>query len=114
MMSKEKFELVFLAGGAMLNVLTNRLRRGATTPREEVGAAAHEVGRVLDERQAELVDADAARHQMAAIRAELTTERPDPLVLAAYVDELARLVAPAEELAVAVGRLRVAITGYAG
>jgi hypothetical protein len=113
-MSKEKFELVFLAGGAMLNVLTNRLRRGATTPREEVGAAAHDVGRVLDERHAELADAHAARHQMAAIRAELTADRPDPLVLASYVDELARLVAPAEDLAAAVGRLRVAITGYAG
>jgi len=108
-MSKEKFELVFLAGGAMLNVLTNRLRRVPTTPREEVGAAAHEVGRLLDERQD-----DAAREQMMAIRAELTADRPDPAVLAAYVDELAHLVAPGDEAAAAIERLRVAVRGYVG
>lgn len=108
-MSKEKFELVFLAGGAMLNILTNRLRRVPTTPREEVGAAVHELGRLLDERQA-----DAARRQMTAIRAELTADRPDPAVLAAYVDELAHLVTPDEEIAAAVDRLRVAVRGYVG
>ena len=113
-MAKEKFELVFLAGGAMLNVLTNRLRRTATTPREEVGAAAHEVGRILDERHADLADADSARRQVAAIRGELTEDRPDPAVLAAYVDELEHLVTPVEELVAAVGRLRVAVTGYVG
>jgi hypothetical protein len=113
-MSKEKFELVFLAGGAMLNVLTNRLRRGATTPREEVGAAAHEVGRLLDERHADLADAGPARRQVAAIRGELTADRPNPLVLAAHVDELAHSVTPVEELATAVDRLRVAVTGYVG
>jgi hypothetical protein len=37
-----------------------------------------------------------------------------PLVLAAYVDELAHLVTPIEELATAVRRLRVAVTGYVG
>jgi len=113
-MSKEKFELVFLAGGAMLNVVTNRLRRGATTPREEVGAAAHDVGRLLDERSGDLAEADSARRQVLAIRAELTADRPDRLVLAAYVDELARLVSPVEDLAAAVGRLRAAIRGYVG
>jgi len=113
-MSKEKFELAFLAGGAMLNVLTNRLRRSAATPREEVGAAAHEVGRIIGERQAELADANSARHQMTAIREELAADQPDPLLLAAYVDELAQLVTPVEELAEAVGRLRAAVTGYVG
>jgi hypothetical protein len=112
--SKEKFELVFLAGGTMLNILSNRLRRAPATPREEVGAAAHEVGRILDERQADLADAGSARHQVTAIRAELTADRPNRLVLAAYVDELAQLVTPVEELATAVDRLRAAVTGYVG
>lgn len=113
-MSKEKFELVFLAGGAMLNVLTNRLRRTATTPREEVGAAAHEVSRILDERQADLADAGSAHRQLTAIREELTADRPDALLLAAYVDELAQLATPVEELGTAVERLREAVSGYVG
>jgi hypothetical protein len=113
-MSKEKFELVFLAGGAMLNVLTNRLRRPATTPREEVGAAVHEVGRLLDARPAGRADADPARHQIAAVRAALSADRPDPLLLAACVDELAQVAAPDGELAAAVDRLRAAIAGYVG
>lgn len=32
-MAKEKFELVFMGGGAMLNAITNRLRRAPITPR---------------------------------------------------------------------------------
>jgi hypothetical protein len=51
---------------------------------------------------------------VAAVRAELTADRPNPLVLAAYVDELAQLVTPVEELATAVDRLRAAVTGYVG
>src|SRR5689334_19986026 len=108
-MSKEKFELVFLAGGAMLDVLGNRLRRRPGTPREAVGATVHEVGRLPDEQREQVPEAEAAGRQLAAIRTELTQPRPNRLALSGYVTELAALVPGDTELGTAVRDLRTAV-----
>jgi hypothetical protein len=113
-MSKEKFELMFLAGGAMLDVISNRLRRRPSTPREEVGAAAHEVSLAFEAQQQELVDPDAVRRQIAAIRGELSSSRPNVLLASGYLAELAIQVRGVPELEAAVARLQQAVTGYLG
>jgi hypothetical protein len=113
-MAKEKFEVLFLAGGAMLDVLTNKLRRTPATPREEVGAAAHAVARVFEEQRTQLSDPDLVRLQIAAIREELTSVQPNRFVLAGYVDELAYLVRGADELSAAVECLHTAVASYLG
>ncbi|GIH15909.1 hypothetical protein [Rugosimonospora africana] len=111
-MAKEKFELAFLAGGAMLDVLNKRLRRTPATPREEVGAAAYAVSRVFEEQRDQLTDADAVARQITAIREELTASRPNRYLLAGFVDELAYLVRDVAELGATVECLRTAIAGY--
>jgi hypothetical protein len=113
-MSKEKFELVFLAGGAMLNVLSNRLRRPPQTPREEVGAAMHAVRQLCQEHRDRLDDPAAVDRQLTAIRDGLTVERPDTILLAGYIGELASLVSDVPELATPVRQLGAAVRGYLG
>jgi hypothetical protein len=113
-MSKEKFELMFLAGGAMLDVLSNRLRRRPATPREEVGAAAHELSLTFEAQHGRLVDPDAVRRQIAAIREELSSSRPNAVLLSGYVEELASQVCGVPELEASVAHLSTAVNGYLG
>jgi hypothetical protein len=98
----------------MLDVVNKRLRRTPATPREEVGAAAYAVSRVFEEQRDQVADAGAVSRQIAAIREELTTARPDRYLLSGYVDELAYLVRGADELGATVECLRTAIAGYLG
>lgn len=111
-MSKEKFDLAFMAGGALLDVLGTRLRREPADPREAVGAAVHTLGQALEEHQDELADAEAVRQQIAMIRQELCAARPRRAVLAAYAEELAVQVSPVGELADAAEMVRGQIAAY--
>ncbi len=110
--SKEKFELVFLAGGTLLDVLGNRLRREPATPQELVGAAMHTLGQVFDQQRDRLADADAVGRQIGLIREEICATRPHRLVLAGHVEELAGQVRPVSELAEAVEQVRAEIASY--
>lgn len=113
-MAKEKFELVFLGGGAMLNAITNRLRRAPATPREEVGAAMYALGRTFEERRNVLersAQAEAGR-ELAVISSELCATVPSRGVVDAHLDVFERLVSGAGELPEAVGRVREAIAGW--
>jgi hypothetical protein len=111
-LSKEKFDLVFLAGGTLLNVLGTRLRREPATPRESVGAAVYTLGQVFDEHRDRLADAGAVERQIGTIRQELCASRPRRAVLAGLVDELVEQVSPVAELADAAERARTEISGY--
>lgn len=113
-MSKEKFELVFLAGGALLDVLANRIRRAPANPRESVGAAVHSLGDTLHEHWDDLADPDAVARQILAVREELCADRPHRLLLAGYLDELAGQVREVDDLAEAVQRLRARIDDWLG
>lgn len=111
-MAKEKFELVFLAGGLLLDVLANRLRRDPATPREAVGAAMFTVHQTFEERRAHLADPRSVSDQLDVIKAELCADKPHRLVLEAYLDELASRAASDTELSEAVGRLRGAVRDW--
>ena len=113
-MSKEKFELVFLAGGALLDVLANRLRRPPANSRESVGAAVHALGDALHEHWDDLADPDAVAGQILAIREELCADRPHRLLLAGYLDELAGQVSAVAELVDAVQRVRDRVDDWLG
>jgi hypothetical protein len=110
--SKEKFELVFMGGGALLNALGTRLTREPATPSESVGAAVHVLGQALDEHAGDLDDPGAARDQLLAIRAELCEPKPRRLLLFGYISELAFQVRPVGELTEAVEHLRQQVNGY--
>jgi hypothetical protein len=110
--SKEKFELLFLAGGALLDALGTRLAREPATPEESVGTAMHALGQALDEHAGQLDDPDAARDYMLAIREELCAPKPARLLLAGYINELALQVRPVGELTEAVEHLRHQVNGY--
>lgn len=113
-MAKEKFELVFMGGGAMLNAITNRLRRAPITPREEVGAAMHTLGRTFEERRAVLQRPAqaAAGEELAAISSALCAAAPSREVVDAHLDAFERLVSGAEEIPEAVERLREAVAAW--
>ena len=111
-MAKEKFELVFLAGGALLDALGTRLSREPATPKEAVGAAMHELSLALDEHAGQLADPGAARDYLRAIREELCAPRPGRLLIAGYLKELSFHVQPVGELAEAVEHLRRQVNGY--
>lgn len=113
-MAKEKFELVFLGGGAMLNAISNRLRRAPATPREEVGAAMHALGRTFEERRGvlERTMQAAAGDELAAIGSELCASAPSRPGVDAHIDAFERLVSGAEELPEAVDRLREAVAAW--
>lgn len=113
-MAKEKFELVFLGGGAMLNAISSRLRRLPTTPREEVGAAMHALGRTFEERRGvlERPAQAAAGRELAAISSELCATVPSRDVVDVHLDAFAGLVSGAEELPDAVDRLREAVAAW--
>jgi hypothetical protein len=112
--AKEKFELVFMGGGAMLNAITNRLRRAPTTPREEVGAAMHSLGRTFEEQRAvlERPAQAAAGEELAAISSALCAAAPNREAIDAHLDAFERLVTGAEELPEAVGQLREAVAAW--
>ncbi|MDQ7907797.1 hypothetical protein RB614_25065 [Phytohabitans sp. ZYX-F-186] len=113
-MAKEKFELVFLAGGLLLDVLANRLRRDPATPREVVGAAMFALDQAFEERRGHLADPRGVADQIDVIKAELCSDAPHKLVLEAYLDELASRAASDVELSEAVARLREAVRGWQG
>jgi hypothetical protein len=114
-MAKEKFESLFLAGGALLQIAgSTRLRRGPATPREKVGATVLEVESALDEHRDRLTDPDAARRQVLAIREELCAAKPSPILLAGYATALADDVAGVPEIAAPVRRLRTVLRRFAG
>jgi len=112
--AKEKFELVFLGGGAMLNAISNRLRRAPVTPREEVGAAMHDLARTFEERRGVLERAAqaAAGDELAAIGSELCAAAPGRHLVDARIDAFERLVSGAEELPEAINRLRDAVGAW--
>jgi len=110
--AKGKFELVFLAGGLLLDVLQMRLRRAPATPREVVGAAMFALDQTFDERRTHLADPRAVADQIDVIKAELCSDEPHKLVLEAYLDELATRAATDAELSEAVDRLREAVRGW--
>lgn len=116
-MAKEKFELVFLGGGAVLNAITNRvslLRRTPATPREEVGAAMQALGRTFEERRGVLERPmqAAAGGELAAIGSELCATVPSRAVVDAHLDAFEHLTSGAEELPEAVDRLRAAVAAW--
>jgi hypothetical protein len=110
--SKEKFELVFLAGGTLLNVLGTRLSREPATPREAVGAAVYKLGQVFDEHRDRLADPGLVGRQIATIRQELCASKPRRAVLAGLAEELVEQVSPVGELADAAERVRGEIAAY--
>lgn len=110
--SKEKFELVFLAGGTLLNVLGTRLHREPATPRESVGAAVYTLGQVFDEHRDRLADPDAVERQIGTIRQELCASKPRRAVLAGLVEELVEQVSPVAELTDAAEQVRSQIAAY--
>jgi hypothetical protein len=110
--SKEKFELVFLAGGTLLNVLGTRLRREPATPRESVGVAVYTLGQVFDEHRDRLADPDAVERQIVTIRQELCAPKPRRAVLSGLVEELVEQVTPVDELADAAELVRREIAAY--
>jgi uncharacterized protein DUF5955 len=87
-MSKEKFEVAFMAGGLMLDALGRRLRRRSTTPREAVGEAMHELSACVEEHRAALADPDAAEQSLAAVRAELCESPLDLATVTTHLDRL--------------------------
>ena len=113
-MSKEKFELVFLAGGTLLNVLGTRLRRQPATPQESVGAAVYTLGQVFDEQRDQLADPQAVERQIATIRQELCAPKPRRAVLAGLAEELKEQVSSVDELADAAEHVRREMAAYLG
>jgi hypothetical protein len=113
-MAKENFELVFLGGGAMLSALTNRLRRPAASPREDVGAAMHELGRLFEARRGGLTKAHPADigEELACVSSELCGAEPRRAPVDKHLDALAGLVAEDAELAGAVRRVRTAVAAW--
>jgi hypothetical protein len=114
--SKEKFErsfeLVFLAGGLLINRFSGRLRRAPATTAEEVGAAMHRLRTVFDEQFDRVPDPDAVGAGIGKIRAELCADRPRRLLLVSYLDDLSNEVEQVEGLVDAVDALYAAVTGW--
>lgn len=111
-MSKEKFELLFLAGGTLLDALSHRLRRGPATARERVGAAMHELRELVEERREEFADPGAIDESVELVRAELCADTPRRLMLLSYLEQLHERVTPFDDLADAVTDLRAAVTEW--
>jgi len=110
--SKEKFEVAFLAGGLMLDALGKRLRRNATTPNEAVGAAMHELKACLQERHAALADPDAAEQSLANVRAELCESQPNQATVTAHLARLRVQAGPIAAVAEAVTTLDDAVDAW--
>jgi hypothetical protein len=115
-MAKEKFELMFLAGGALLDAATYRLKRRPVSAKEAVGAAMHTLRQTFDEQRSELahagIDIEAAEAHIALIRSGLCADVPRRLLLAADLAELAELVRPVQEASDDVESLRTAVTAW--
>jgi hypothetical protein len=113
-MSKEKFELAFLGGGAMLNALSTRLRRAPVTPRESIGAAMYELEQALSRHTPAAHDEHDVTTRLWAIREELCAEEPSLPAMGVQLDGLARAVAPTRELTEAVRHLRQRVEAWLG
>jgi len=113
-MAKEKFELVFLGGGAMLNALSTRLRRAPVTPRESIGASMYTLEQALLRHAPAPEDAADIAVRLRAIREELCTETPRMAVMDPQLDGLDRAVGPDRELTDAVRRLRERVEAWLG
>jgi hypothetical protein len=113
-MSKEKFEIVFLAGGALLDVLAHRLRRPPANAREAVGAAMNAVEVAAEAWREQLPEPENVAAQLGAVRAELCAERPHKLLLSAYLEQLAYEVKAVDELAEAVSELQARVDAWLG
>jgi hypothetical protein len=111
-MSKEKFEVAFLAGGLMLNALGTRLRRKATTPRETVGAAMHELTTCLQQQRTALADPEAAEQSLVFVRTELCETQPNRAAVTAHLNRILLLAEPNGAIADAVTKLDNAIDAW--
>jgi hypothetical protein len=110
--AREKFELVFLGGGAMLNALSTRLRRAPTTPRESIGAAMYTLEQALLRNEPAPQAAHDIALQLRAIREELCAELPRMAVMEPQLDGLKRAVGTERELTDAVRRLRERVAAW--
>jgi hypothetical protein len=112
--SKEKFELLFLGGGALLDVLGNRMRRKPRTPQEVIGAAMHALTESFQEHRDELADPDDAGRALFMIRAELVQPEPDRDSVLGRLNEFDALVGSHGVLADEVRELDDAIRHWLG
>jgi hypothetical protein len=112
--AKEKFELVFLGGGALLNVISNRVRLVPMSPREQVGVSMHALGRTFEEQRGVLEHPAqaAAGVELAAIGSELCATTPSRDVVDAHLDAFVRLVSNVDELPEAVDHVRDAVAAW--
>ncbi len=113
-MANEKFELVFLGGGAMLNALSTRLRRAPATPRESIGAAMYTLEQALLRHELAPQATDDIALQFRAIREELCAELPRMAVMSPQLDGLRRSVGTERDLTDAVRRLRERVEAWLG
>lgn len=111
-MAKEKFELVFMGGGALFGSLSTRLRRPPVTTRESIGAAMYEVEQALLQRPPAASEADNVTARLRVIREELCAETPSLSVMTAQLDTLALTASPAGDLAAALAHLRARIEAW--
>ena len=109
---REKFELVFLGGGAMLNALSTRLRRTPATPRESIGAAMYTLEQALLRNEPAPAAANDIALQLRAIREELCAEMPRMAVMEPQLAGLHRAVGTNRELTDAVRRLRERVEAW--
>jgi len=113
-MSKEKFEIAFMAGGLLLNVLTSQLRRAPRTAPEQIGAATHELSRCLTERRDQIADPAEVEASVRLLREALCADRPDRVVLTAHLHAIGSMVRHDQILAEAATRLDDAVTAWLG
>ena len=113
-MAQEKYELVFLGGGAMLSALSNRLRRAPATPRESIGAAMYTLEQALLRHELAPQATEDIAVELRAIREELCTELPRMAVMDPHLDGLRRAVGTNRELTDAVRRLRERVEAWLG
>lgn len=110
-MPRQKFELAFLAGGA-LEALGSRLRPVPEQSAEPVGPAMDALDQAFKQHGRRLADPATAQQLVLAIREELCGPRPRRMLLAGHVAELAMQVRPVSELATAVEQLRQDIARF--
>jgi hypothetical protein len=110
--SKEKFEFLFMGGGALLDVLGNRMRRKPRTPQEVIGTAMHALTESFQEHRDELDDPDGAGRVLFGIRAELCQAEPDRDTVLGRLDELDAMLGSHDDLADGVRELHEAVCGW--
>jgi hypothetical protein len=113
-MSNEKFEVLFMGGGALIDVLGNRVRRKATTPREAAGTAMHALTVCFDEHRDELADPQPAALALYQVREGLCAAQPDARAVLEHVEAFVILVGPLSPMADSARKLDDAIAGWLG